>query len=90
MAAQMVAEFVTRTVGFGQEHEFVAEVTKHTLEGGLTTVREFGQTAWGALERARATARAKLHARQRQTGFYVGGFCWRTPTYGASFHLGFA
>jgi hypothetical protein len=79
---------VSRTVGFAQSFEFVAEVTTE-VSGGFVTVREFGHTEWGALARAESSAASKMHARQRRTGFYEGGFEYRTPCFSASFKFGF-
>lgn len=86
----MTGEVVTRTVGFGTEFPFVAEVTKEVAYGGFVTVKAFGLTEWGALARAKAEAAGKLTARKLRTGFYVGGFDFRTGTTPATFGFGFA
>lgn len=80
---------VSRSVGFGREFEFVAEVTTATADGGVVTVREEGATEWGAMEAARMAAARRMHARRRRTGFYAGGFVWRTGSMKAGFAFGF-
>lgn len=90
MAVGTFVEVVSRTVGFGHEHEYVAEVTRQTLEGGLATVREYGHTAWGAMMRARSTAASRLTSRRRRAGFYEGGFEYLSGSTAATFRLGFA
>lgn len=83
------SEHVARTVGFGREFEFVAEVTS-PVHGGYAVSRAYGHTEWGALMRARAAAAGRLIFRRRRSGFYPGGFDHLTPSTPASFRLGFA
>jgi hypothetical protein len=80
---------VARTVGFGREFEFVAEVTAEVMTGEIIVVKEFGHTEWGALARAESAAAGKLTARKRRAGFYSGGFEYLTGTSPATFEFGF-
>lgn len=84
----VVGEFVGRTFGFGHEHEFQAEVTVQTSDGGTRTVVETAATAAAALARAKYAAASVLHSRRPAAGFARDG--WREFGSGATFKLGFA
>jgi hypothetical protein len=84
-----VGAYVGRSVGFGREFEYEAELTVRASDGGLRTVTEGGHTREGAMMRAKSAARSVLHSRRRATGFGAEGF--RTGSGGkASFRVGFA
>lgn len=79
---------VKRTVGFVKDFAFTAEVTFTTALGTTVTVRDEGHTEWGALERAKAKARATLTGYKRAVGFSGEGYR-DTERNGAAFAFGF-
>jgi hypothetical protein len=80
---------VKRTVGFGNDFAFSAEVTFQTASGDVATVTEYGHTEWGAMARAKAKAAVTFTARKLACGFHADGFRDYTRN-AASFRVGFA